>query len=172
MNKYTSFLLIALLIFAQTAQAQIQLSGRSYKGAKVSAYKYKVQHCSRYCHYIEKYGTEYDVPTNLITAVIHNESGFNPLAVSSKGAKGLMQLMDVNSQGIDPFIPEQNIKTGTKLLADLIKKYGDFSLALAAYNAGEGNVKKYGGIPPFKETQHYVTRVLNHYHRLEKKVKS
>lgn len=171
MNKLTSFLFIVLLIVAQSSQAQIQLSGRSYKG-KVSVYNDRVQHCPRYCHYIEKYGTEYDVPTNLITAVIHNESAFNPLAVSSKGAKGLMQLMDVNSQGIDPFIPEQNIKAGTKLLAALINKYGDFGLALAAYNAGEGNVKKYGGIPPFKETQHYVTKVLNHYHRLENKAKS
>ncbi|MCW8330925.1 lytic transglycosylase domain-containing protein [Photobacterium sp. SDRW27] len=108
------------------------------------------------------YTRKYDVPSALVLGIIKAESNFNPNAISYKGAKGLMQLMDMNSQHwkIDPFKPEQNIKVGTAMISRLLKKYkGNIDLALAAYNAGEGNVKKYRGIPPYKETQQYIIKV-------------
>lgn len=105
------------------------------------------------------------MPEKLIVAIIYYESHFNPKAVSSSGAKGLMQLMDFNSKGINPFDPNANIQAGTALMARLLKKYNSIELALAAYNAGEGNVAKYNGVPPFPETQRYIQNVLRHYKR-------
>lgn len=124
--------------------------------------------CSRYCDVITRFAQQYQVPKNLIIAVIKKESAFDPNAVSHKGAKGLMQLMDVHTQParIDPFHPASNIEIGTAHLARLLSKYDNVSLALAAYNAGEGAVRKYQGIPPFKETERYVADVLNTYQRL------
>lgn len=111
---------------------------------------------------IKKYASQYGVSEELIRALIQVESGFNPEAISKAGAKGLMQLMPVHTvkQGIDPYDPEQNVKTGMGYLSRLLHKYNDLELALAAYNAGEGNVDKYGGIPPFKETQVYVKKIM------------
>ena len=107
---------------------------------------------------------KYNVSENLLKSVAQAESNFNANAVSSAGAIGIMQLMPstANSLGItDPYDATQNIMGGAKLLSQLLKKYNnDTSLALAAYNAGSGNVDKYGGIPPFKETQNYVNKVL------------
>ena len=105
----------------------------------------------------------------LVKALIHTESGFNPNALSKPGAQGLMQLMPATAahyEVTDAFDPEQNIRAGTRHLKHLINRYKEYELALAAYNAGEGNVEKYGGIPPFKETQDYVARVLSRYHKL------
>ena len=105
-------------------------------------------------------------------AVIQTESGGNPRAVSRAGAMGLMQLMPANVReaGVaDPFDPEQNIAAGTQQLAHLMEQYGgDLDLTLAGYNAGPGNVKKYGGVPPFAETQHYIRRVRAAMGSLEK----
>lgn len=111
---------------------------------------------------IKKYASQYDISEDLIKALIQQESSFNPKAVSKVGAQGLMQLMPVHTKGkgIDPFDPDQNIKTGIGFLSHLLKKYGDLELALAAYNAGEGAVDKYGGIPPYKETQLYVKKIM------------
>jgi hypothetical protein len=107
----------------------------------------------------------YHVPENLLKAVAKVESGYDPNAVSGSGAQGVMQLMPstASSLGVqDPFDAEQNIMGGAKYLSQMLARYGgDPQLALAAYNAGSGNVEKYGGIPPFKETQNYVTRVMN-----------
>ena len=103
------------------------------------------------------------VPVNLLKAVAKTESDFNPNCVSHAGAMGGMQLMPCNVEeyGVtDPFDAEQNIMAGAQQLADLSRRYdGDLTLTLAAYNAGSGNVAKYGGVPPFKETQNYIRKV-------------
>ncbi len=105
----------------------------------------------------------YGLDTDLVLRVIQAESGGNPNAVSPKGAIGLMQLMPETARALgisDPFDPAQNIEGGVRYLRHLIDQFGDIRLALAAYNAGPGNVRRYGGIPPFPETQRYVERVL------------
>lgn len=109
---------------------------------------------------------EFGVDSSLVKAVIHAESGYNPSAVSPKGAQGLMQLMPKTAQGLkvsDCFNPSDNIRGGVRYLRFLLDAFkGDESLALAAYNSGMGSVAKYGGIPPFKETQTYVAKVLSY----------
>uniref|UniRef100_C6DZ77 Lytic transglycosylase catalytic n=1 Tax=Geobacter sp. (strain M21) TaxID=443144 RepID=C6DZ77_GEOSM len=109
---------------------------------------------------------EFGVDSSLVKAVIHAESGYNPSAVSPKGAQGLMQLMPKTAQGLkvaDCFNPSDNIRGGVRYLRFLLDTFkGDESLALAAYNSGMGSVAKYGGIPPFKETQTYVAKVLSY----------
>ena len=112
----------------------------------------------------------YGVDFALIKAVIKAESDFNPEAVSRKGAQGLMQIMPANFESFElhnPFDPEENIRAGTRYLKHLIERYeNDLHLALAAYNAGPGTVDRYRDIPPFRETQGYVRRVLTYYDRL------
>lgn len=106
---------------------------------------------------------EFGVDESLLRAVVHAESAFNPNALSKKGAQGLMQLMPgtADDLGVDnPFDATQNIRGGAQYLAQQLKNFqGDERLAMAAYNAGPGNVTKYGGVPPFDETQVYVSRV-------------
>lgn len=118
----------------------------------------------RFAHFIESAAQDHGVEASLLRALIHTESAFNPRAVSPKGALGLMQLMPQVARYLgvrNPFDPAQNIAGGTRHLALLIRKYGgNLKLALAAYNAGEGAVEQYRGIPPYAETQNYVRRVL------------
>ena len=112
---------------------------------------------------------EFGVDKDLVRAVIHAESAFNPRAVSPKGARGLMQIMPFHYKRLgikDAFEPQQNIRGGTRLLAKLKERYkGNTRLALAAYNAGEEAVEKYHGIPPYRETQNYVRKVMSLWKR-------
>jgi soluble lytic murein transglycosylase-like protein len=120
---------------------------------------------------IHKAADEFEIDPALIKAVIMAESRYNPKAVSKRGAKGLMQLMPATAKSLgvtDSFDPEDNIFAGSRYLKTLIKKFdGDIELALAAYNAGTRHVKKYGGVPPFKQTRQYIHKVFK-YHRLYK----
>jgi len=119
---------------------------------------------------IQRASDRHGVSEALIKAVMHTESGFNVQARSPVGAQGLMQLMPATARRFkvnNAYDPEQNIMAGAEYLAWLLRRFnGNTQLALAGYNAGEGNVAKYGGIPPFKETQDYVQRVMSRLNHL------
>lgn len=112
---------------------------------------------------IELVALQHGLSPDLVKAVALVESGLDPKAVSPKGAMGLMQLMPATAEqyGVtDPFDPDQNLRAGTEHLAGLLDEFdGDLNLALAAYNAGAGAVRRYGGIPKYRETQNYVRKV-------------
>lgn len=114
----------------------------------------------------QKAADTYNVPVSLLKAMAKAESNFNIYSVSSCGAQGIMQLMPATQKALgvtDPFDPEQNIMGGAKYIAGKIAQYdGNITLALAAYQAGSGNVKKYGGVPPFKSTQTYIKNIQNY----------
>lgn len=116
---------------------------------------------------IDKYSDKNGLDSDFVKAVIKQESGFNSSAKSYCGAMGLMQLMPATASSLgvhNAFDPEQNIAGGTKYLKGLMDRFdGNKELALAAYNAGPGAVKKYGGVPPYKETQNYVKNILASY---------
>ena len=114
---------------------------------------------------VDNAAKEHGVKPELIHAVMEQESGFKPCAMSSKGAQGLMQLMPATADELhvaDPFDPAQNVSAGAKLLKLLLDKYnGDTKLALGAYNAGGARVDQSGGVPDIPETQDYVTSIMN-----------
>ncbi|MDT4994182.1 MAG: hypothetical protein QOH97_4074 [Actinoplanes sp.] len=117
-----------------------------------------------YADMFVKAGARYGVSARLLAAVAKVESGYDPQAVSGAGAQGLMQLMPGTAAGLgvqDPFDPQDAIMGGARLLAQNLREFGSVPLALAAYNAGGGAVRRYGGIPPFAETRAYVPRVQN-----------
>jgi hypothetical protein len=120
-----------------------------------------------YAHEISEAANRYGIPERLVTAVIRAESGFNPRAVSRKGAQGLMQLMPSTASVLgvrNSFDPRENIDGGVRHLRGMIDRFpGNLPFAIAAYNAGEKAVTAYGGIPPYPETQDYVGRVLRYY---------
>lgn len=115
---------------------------------------------------IRSLASEYGVDKSLVKAVIHAESGYNPNAVSSKGAQGLMQLMPKTAQGLkvnNSLDPKDNIRGGVRYLRFLLDTFkGDVTLALAAYNAGLSRVSQYGGVPPYAETRNYISKVLSY----------
>ena len=106
-------------------------------------------------------------PSKLIKALVQQDSGYNPNAKSKAGALGLMQLMPATAEGLgvkDPMDPQQNIEGGVKYVKSMLDRFnGNIILALAAYNAGPNAVKKYDGVPPYKETQNYVRNILKNY---------
>ncbi len=118
---------------------------------------------------IEEAAERYQLDPALIKAIIMAESGFNPNAVSKRGAQGLMQLMPRTARSLgveDSFNPEANIHAGSEYLKRLLNRFdGNLELALAAYNAGSRNVKEYKGVPPFAATQFYIKKVLGFYDR-------
>jgi len=121
---------------------------------------------AEYDQIIASCASKYGVSASLIKAVIHAESGYNPQAVSRKGASGLMQLMPETARSLkvsNRFDPKDNVEGGVKYLRFLLDTFrGDVSLAVAAYNAGLNKVARYGGIPPYNETRTYVNRVLSY----------
>lgn len=107
---------------------------------------------------------KYGVDARLLASVAKHESSFNPKAVSPAGAQGLMQLMPGTARGLgvdDPFDPAQAIDGAARMLRSLLREFGRTDLALAAYNAGPGAVRRYDGIPPYRETQNYVRRIMS-----------
>lgn len=116
---------------------------------------------------INEVSNKYDVDPKLIEALVKQESGFNPSAKSKAGALGLMQLMPSTAKGLgvsDPMDARQNIEGGVKYVKSMLDRFnGNIILALAAYNAGPNAVKKYDGVPPYKETQNYVRSILANY---------
>jgi len=121
---------------------------------------------------IKHYAAKFSLDPALVKAVIRVESDFNPRALSHKGAAGLMQLIPETASDLDvsnPFDPTQSIRGGSSYLRKMLNRFdGNLDLALAAYNAGPTTVQRYGGVPPYEETQRYIKKVrhyLNHYRR-------
>jgi len=116
---------------------------------------------------VNQVSLEYGVDPKLVDALVRVESSYDPRAVSQKGAMGLMQLMPDTADRLeveDPFDPEDNVRGGVKEFSRLVERYaGNLQLALAAYNAGEGAVARYRGVPPYNETRNYVSRILTLY---------
>jgi len=165
-------------IFKQVGpDGTISFTSRPAQGAKLYAKERKAQvfmpsddspeRFSRYDEYIRQAATLYQIPEELVRAVIRVESDFDPRAVSPANARGLMQLVPATADRMmvtDSFDPRQNIFGGVRYLRVLANLFnGDIQLTIAAYNAGEGAVIRYGGIPPYQETQDYVVKVLGHY---------
>ncbi|SMB95647.1 Transglycosylase SLT domain-containing protein [Thermanaeromonas toyohensis ToBE] len=112
---------------------------------------------------LEEVARQYQLPLNLLQGVVKAESNFNPQAVSPSGALGLMQLMPETARALgvkNPFDPRENLEAGARYLRQMLDLFqGNIDLALAAYNAGPGTVQRYGGIPPYRETQEYIKKV-------------
>ena len=126
---------------------------------------------TRFDSLIRKHSQTYAVDFSLVKAMIRQESNFKVKAVSSANAQGLMQMIPATAKrfGVtDVYSPDQNIRGGTKYIKWLLDRYdGNLDFALAAYNAGEGKVDRYQGIPPYRETRHYVKRVKRFYHEYQ-----
>lgn len=124
--------------------------------------RYKGNYKGEYLEVAKAAARRHGVPEDLFLRLVQQESGWNPHAVSHKGATGLAQLMPATAAklGVDPKDPQQNLDGGARYLAMMYAKFGSWRLALAAYNAGPGAVEKHGGIPPYTETKNYVRAIL------------
>jgi soluble lytic murein transglycosylase-like protein len=179
MKTRTLLLLGVVAAFASAAEGEVRLKieggrrviyndGPAKLRASEDWLAARMQRASDYDALIESSAREHAVDPRLVKSVMLVESGFNPAAISRKGARGLMQLMPATAaeHGVtDIHDPKQNISGGTRYLSRLLAYYGgDLVKTLAAYNAGEGAVDRYGGVPPYDETQLYVRKTLAAYH--------
>lgn len=150
--------------------SKIEIKNPSTTSPSINPSNKAMDRLNKYEDIINAASNSFGVDKNLIKSVILTESAANQNAVSSAKAKGLMQLIDstATEMGVsNVWDPKENIFGGTKYLAEMLRKYnGDMNLALASYNAGPQNVDKYGGIPPFEETQNYVKRVKGYFNHL------
>lgn len=148
----------------------VQTSGASTKPGSPHVYSY-----IRIMSLVYSLAQQYDIDVHLVRAMIEVESDFNVRAISPAGAQGLMQLMPGTAARYHvkaPFDPRANIEGGLRYLTDLRRRFrDDLQQVLAAYNAGEGAVERYGGVPPYRETRRYITRVLTLYARYTAKAK-
>lgn len=145
---------------SEPPQAPPETPGKSVRGSPDGPLKAP----PAYAGLIREAASEFRLDPGLVAAVIRAESGFSPKAVSRKGARGLMQLMPATARRLGvrhPFDPAENVRGGAAYLSELAERYGEgaHELILAAYNAGEGAVAAWGGVPPFRETRDYVRRV-------------
>jgi soluble lytic murein transglycosylase-like protein len=150
-------------------RAPVATSRRAGTAPRAAGQRVDSREAGPFTDLINKAGAKYGLDPSLLTAVARVESGLNPAAVSGAGAKGLMQLMDgtANALGVDnPFDAAENIDGGAHFLSEMLQRFKRPDLALAAYNAGPGAVSKYGGVPPYRETQTYVRRVLDTQRKL------
>lgn len=169
-NRRTPVQLVKNVEISQAVDAS-QSSGRgdiaTIKRGLPSKNKYKKDHL--FHPIILEEAQRYEVDPALVKAIIMAESGYNPQAISKRGAKGLMQLMPKTAKALgveDLFNPKQNIQGGVRYFKQLVNQFdGDIKLALAAYNAGSKKVRHYNGIPPFKATHYYIKKVFKYYQR-------
>jgi|Deesub1362B_J571_1020462.scaffolds.fasta_scaffold00061_48 soluble lytic murein transglycosylase-like protein len=139
-----------------------------YTTVKVPSTSYSPSYYNKhdYREIAEETAKRYSVDPELVKRIIEVESGWNPYAISPKGAMGLMQIMPETARELglkNPYDPEENIDAGVRYLKYLIRRFGDLRLALAAYNAGPSVVEQYGGVPPYSETIRYVRNILSGY---------
>lgn len=149
-------------------KSRILASGSQRRGQNSSSLRNDPSRYTRYDSYIEEAALLYQLPRSFVRAILRVESNFYPDVVSSAGAMGLMQLMPVTAarMGVrNPFDPRESILGGTRYLRILANAYnGDLLLTIAAYNAGQGAVAKYNGVPPYPETRRYIQNVLQYYY--------
>ena len=164
--------------FTKKVKVTYYKSNNTYDGGSSSSNDYGSSAASNsgsrnaYDSYIRASAARHGVDPGLMKAMMHTESAFNPNARSPVGAQGLMQLMPATARRFkvsNPWSPADNIEGSAKYIAWLMRRFNNnIEYAVAGYNAGEGNVDKYGGIPPFKETRNYVKKVMSRYHSLYK----
>jgi soluble lytic murein transglycosylase-like protein len=155
-------------VYRETNDAEAgNLNVHRWQGPRVER-RVDPERLTRFDAHIREAAKLYQLPEPFIRAIMQVESNFYPDVVSEDGAMGLMQLMPATAANmgvVDAFDPRQNVLGGTRFLRVLANRFnGDLMLTVAAYNAGEGAVNKYGGVPPYPETRRYVRRVLQHYY--------